>query len=225
MNRLLKGDIFLQFPRLVQEGADPEWRLLADEINALRDQMVSEPLADEGAIETLGLLYDPDRTPSITFDFLAQFFAVEFLSDDTDTIRRRKLLRGVRRHRLYGTLQYVYDVVFETFGFPILFFTSVAVSVFNEADDPLVLDPVLVWGEQTTDTFIWKEFRDNRLIVSIGNAILSPSQLTQLYEFLASVKSAHSVLSVIDAANTLLKTIYSTDLSIIAQPNNIDPGI
>lgn len=226
MNRILKGDIFLQFPKLVQDANDPEWRAFADEINALRDQMVSDPLPDEGAIETIGLLYDPDRTPAITFDYLAQFFAVEFYEDDTDTLRRRRLLRAVRRHRLYGTLQYVYDEVLERFGFPILFFTSSFVYVFNEADNPAISDPVILWGEQLpTGAVSWKEFKDNRLVVSIGNAVLSPQQLDALYSFLAASKAANAVLYVIDAANTLLKVIYSTDLSIVAQPNNIDPEI
>ncbi len=226
MNRLLKDDLFKQFPVLVQRTNDPEWRAFADELNALRDELIDSPQPDEGAIETLALLYDPDRTPVATFNYMAHFFDVTFLDTDTDTERRIRLLRGIRNHRIYATVQDVINTIFDLIGITVTIGTSTVTNVFNEADAVIAPDTVGVFSESLgVATYLWKEQNNEQVIVDIGAASLTVDQLNLLYEFLASIKAAQAVVVVINNVPTVLKVIYSTDLSLVAQPYHVDPEL
>lgn len=224
MNRLLKDDLFKQFPVLVQRTQDPEWRALADELNALRDQLVDTPLADEGSIETVSLIFDPDRTPVATFNHMAHFFNVTFQPNDTDTERRIRLLRGMRNHRVYATIQDVIDTIFNLLGITVTISTSTVTNIFNEAAVVVAPDTVGVFSESLgTATYTWKEQNTQQVIVDIGAASLTVDEFTILYEFLAAIKAAQAVVIVINNVPTVLKVIYSTDLSLIEQPYHVDP--
>jgi hypothetical protein len=223
MNKLLKDDLFLQFPILVQRENAPEWRTFADELNLLRDELVSNPQPDEGGIETLGLIYDPDRTPVVTFDHMAHFFDVTFLPADTDTIRRRKLLRAVRKHRIYATIQDVIDTIFELLGITVTITSSTVTFIFNEANASVAPDQVGVFSESlSTSTYNWKEQNNQQVVVDLNGALLTGDQLLILYTFLAMIKAAQAIVLVTNSGS-VLKVIYSTDLSLVEQPYHVDP--
>lgn len=224
MSRLLKDDLFKQLPILVQRANEPEWRAFADELNSLRDELIDTPQPDEGAIETLALLYDPDRTPVATFNHMAHFFNVTFQPTDTDAERRIRLLRGMRNHRVYATIQDVIDTIFNLLGITVTISTSTVTNVFNEAAAVVSPDTVGVFSESvSTATYTWKEQNTQQVIVDIGAASLTVDQFAILYEFLAAIKAAQAVVIVINNVPTVLKVIYSTDLSLVAQPYHVDP--
>lgn len=228
MDRLLKKDLFLQFPSLVQAGGDPEWRTFADELNALRDAAVSQPLPDEISIETFGDFFDPEKMPGFLLDTIAQFFDVTFLDADTEPVRRRKILRAIRDGKLNGTNQGLVDAIYRDFGITIQIIPAPSIPVFDEAVATTLLP--IQWGEDVASYpdgyMFWHESPAFGVTINLGDVSgLTVDQLNLIYAAIAADKAAEVVVAVIDNTGALLRYIFATDLSITSMPANADPGL
>jgi hypothetical protein len=226
MNRLLKKDLFLQFPPLIQSANSDDWRDFADTLNFYYRDLVDTPLSDAGCIETIGDIYDPDKTPAFLLSRLAHFFDVQFFADDTDTIRRRKILRAVRNHRNYATIGYINSLIFDIIGSDIVVSANAGLKVWDEAEQGL---QNIQWSEDpgvTPNANFWREQNPNLVTLGfVDPGALTVEELEKIYQIVAENKSAEAVINIIDINGNTIKTIYSTDLTITVQPNNIDPGI
>jgi hypothetical protein len=240
----LTGDIFQFFPQEIKDSPDPSWREFADLINDYRDQYLNGHIDGTIGINDLNDLYKCDKVNAGFLPHLLQQFDVFYFPSDTERMLRKKLCSAMPDHKDYSTLDGLFRWVEEITGVTPILNRNPPLYSGWDSDNTIVYPTVdgaeygggFIWDStNVTDSsfpqalFLWYNLDDFEQIFDIGNdGAYTSEQLDQIYQIIAENKPADLSVKVgyVDSVTgefTVLKTIYSTDLTLTSWPSWVDP--